>query len=41
MKQTRLMALIEALANVVAGYGLAIAAQLSKFPSLPAGRRHR
>jgi hypothetical protein len=38
MKQTRLMSLTEALANVIVGYGLAIATQLLVFPlfGLPA-----
>jgi hypothetical protein len=32
MEQTRLMSLVEALANVFVGYGLAVAAQLPVFP---------
>jgi hypothetical protein len=32
MKQTRRMSLVEALANVFVGYGLAVAAQLLVFP---------
>jgi hypothetical protein len=32
MKQARLMSLMEALANVVVGYGLAIGTQLLAFP---------
>lgn len=38
VKQSRLMSLVEALANVVGGYGLAVATQLLVFPlfGLPA-----
>ncbi len=38
MKQTRLMSLIEAIANVVVGYGIAVLTQLIVFPwfGLPA-----
>ena len=38
MKQTRLMSLIEAIANVAVGYGVAVATQLVVFPwfGLPA-----
>jgi membrane protein implicated in regulation of membrane protease activity len=32
MRQTRIMSLIEATANVVVGYGLAIATQIVVFP---------
>ena len=32
MKQTRLMSLIEAVTNVVVGYGLAVATQIVVFP---------
>jgi len=32
MKQTRLMSLIEAVANVLVGYGVAVAAQILVFP---------
>jgi hypothetical protein len=32
MKQTRLMSLVEALANVVVGYGIAVVTQLLVFP---------
>jgi hypothetical protein len=38
MKQTRLMSLVEAIANVVVGYGVAVLTQLIVFPwfGLPA-----
>lgn len=38
MKQTRLMSLVESVANVVVGYGIAVATQLAVFPwfGLPA-----
>ena len=38
MKQTRLMSLVEAIANVVLGYGIAVMTQLVVFPwfGLPA-----
>ena len=38
MKQTRLMSLVEAIANVVVGYGIAVVTQLVVFPwfGLPA-----
>lgn len=38
VKQSRLMSLIEAIANVVVGYGIAVATQLAIFPwfGLPA-----
>ena len=38
MKQTRLMSLVEAIANVVVGYGVAVLTQLVVFPwfGLPA-----
>ena len=38
MKQSRLMSLVEAITNVVVGYGVAVAAQLVVFPwfGLPA-----
>lgn len=38
MKQTRLMSLVEAIANVVVGYGIAVLTQLLVFPwfGLPA-----
>jgi len=38
MKQSRLMSLIEAIANVVVGYGVAVSTQLMVFPwfGLPA-----
>ncbi|MFD2237802.1 DUF7220 family protein [Aureimonas populi] len=38
MKQSRLMSLVEAIANVVVGYGVAVATQLVVFPwfGLPA-----
>ena len=38
MKQTRLMSLVEAVTNVVVGYGIAVATQLIVFPwfGLPA-----
>jgi len=32
MKQTRIMSLIEAVANVVVGYGVAVVAQMLVFP---------
>jgi len=32
MKQTRLMSLIEAIANVIVGYGVAVIAQILVFP---------
>ena len=32
MKQTRLMSLIEAITNVVVGYGVAVATQMLVFP---------
>lgn len=32
MKQTRLMSLVEAVANVVAGYGVAVVTQILIFP---------
>lgn len=32
MKQTRIMSLIEAVANVVVGYGVAVVAQILVFP---------
>jgi hypothetical protein len=32
MKQSRLMSLVEAIANVVVGYGIAVATQLVVFP---------
>lgn len=32
MKQSRLMSLVEAVANVVVGYGLAVATQILIFP---------
>ena len=47
MKQSRRMSLIEAIANVVVGYGLAVLTQIAVFPlfvwrQLGAGRRvHR
>ena len=34
MKQTRLMSLVEAITNVVVGYGIAVATQLVVFPWL-------
>lgn len=39
MMQSRLMSLVESLANVIVGYGLAVATQLMVFPwfGLPAG----
>lgn len=38
MKQSRLMSLVEAVANVVVGYGMAVVTQLAVFPwfGLPA-----
>jgi len=33
MKQTRIMSLIEAVANVVVGYGVAVIAQILVFPA--------
>ena len=38
MKQSRLMSLVEAIANVLVGYGIAVATQLVVFPwfGLPA-----
>lgn len=38
MKQSRLMSLVEAVANVIVGYGVAVATQLVVFPwfGLPA-----
>jgi len=32
MKQSRLMSLVEAVANVAVGYGLAVATQIAVFP---------
>ena len=32
MKQTRLMSLVEAIANVLVGYGIAVATQIVVFP---------
>jgi hypothetical protein len=32
MKQSRIMSLVEALANVVVGYGVAVVAQILTFP---------
>ena len=32
MKQTRIMSLVEAVANVLAGYGVAVVAQILIFP---------
>ncbi len=32
MKQSRLMSLVESLANVLVGYGVAVATQMSVFP---------
>lgn len=38
MKQTRLMSLVESVANVIVGYGIAVVTQLAVFPwfGLPA-----
>lgn len=42
MKQSRLMSLVEAIANVIVGYGVAVATQLIVFPwfRLPAHLDH-
>lgn len=42
MKQSRVMSLVEAVANVVVGYGIAVVTQLAVFPwfGLPARLDH-
>ena len=40
MKQSRRMSLVESLANVAVGYGIAVLTQIAVFPFFEIGRAH-